>query len=150
MKLKELVGAGDWIVGITLPFAVLGNVANKLWPGVFRMCLGLPGLIVGIVLLAVGVPVWLFSVMQILRYVPRGRLITTGPFALVLHPLYTSVAMLVIPGCGFVLDTWLGPALGLILYGASRIFAGSEETLLSVRFPEEYSRYRQRVQLPWL
>ena len=150
MKLKELVGTGDRIAGITLPFTVLGIVANKLWPAVFHMGFGLPGLIAGVVLLAVGVQLWLISVAQILRYVPTGKLITTGPFALVLHPLYTSVALLVIPGCGFVLDTWLGPALGLILYGAARMFAGAEEKFLAVRFPEEYRRYRQRVLLPWL
>lgn len=57
----------------------------------------------------------------ILSGVPRGQLITTGPFTLVKHPLYTGVALLVLPWAGFLLDTWLGAALGSILYVATRM-----------------------------
>jgi protein-S-isoprenylcysteine O-methyltransferase Ste14 len=105
MKLRALVGAGDRIAVLTLPFAVAGIAANVVWPSVFHMGLERPGLVAGIVLLAVGVPLWLTSVAQILVQVPKGKLIARGPFALVRHPLYTSVALLVIPGCGLVLDT---------------------------------------------
>lgn len=62
---------------------------------------------------------WL--VVLILSRVPRGQLITTGPFTLVKHPLYTGVALLVLPWAGFLLDTWLGAALGSILYVATRM-----------------------------
>jgi protein-S-isoprenylcysteine O-methyltransferase Ste14 len=67
-----------------------------------------------------------------------------------LHPLYASVALLVLPGLGLVLDTWRGPAVGAILYIASRLFAGSEEKILASIFPKEYQAYRDRVLLPWL
>ncbi len=137
-------------MGLTLPFIVVGVIANVLWPAVFRLGLGTTGLVIGLVLLAAGVPLWLTSVAQILIWVPRGKLITTGPFALILHPLYTSVALLVLPGCGFLLDTWLGIALGGILYISSRIFSPSEEKILTRIFPKEYPEYRARVLLPWL
>jgi protein-S-isoprenylcysteine O-methyltransferase Ste14 len=150
MKLKVLVGAGDRVMGLTLPFIIVGVIANILWPSWFRLGLGTTGLIVGIVLLAIGVPLWLTSVAQILIFVPRGKLITKGPFALMLHPLYTSVALLVFPGCGFVVDTWLGIALGVILYISSRIFSPREEKILSGIFPKEYPEYRSKVLLPWL
>jgi protein-S-isoprenylcysteine O-methyltransferase Ste14 len=150
MKLKHLVGEGGHVMGLTLPFLVVGIVANIIWPGVFRMGSQTPGLIAGIVLLVVGVPFWLTSVAQILILVPKKKLITTGPFALMLHPLYTSVALLVLPGCGLVLDTWLGPAVGVILYVSSRIFSAREEKLLTTFFPKEYPAYRARVLLPWL
>lgn len=150
MKLKVLVGAGDRVMGITLPFIVIGVAANIIWPALFHMGSGTPGMIAGIVLLVVGVPLWITSAVQILVWVPRKTLITTGPFALMLHPLYTSVALLVLPGCGLVLDTWLGPALGVILYVSSRLFSGSEEKLLAKYFPKEYPAYRGKVLLPWL
>ncbi len=67
-----------------------------------------------------------------------------------LHPLYTSVALLVLPGLGLLLDTWLGPALGVTLYVSSRLFSGSEEKTLASLFPKEYPAYRSRVVLPWL
>jgi protein-S-isoprenylcysteine O-methyltransferase Ste14 len=150
MKLKVLVGAGDKVMGLLLPFAAVGVAANILWPAVFHMAFRRPGLIAGIVILGVGVPFWLVSVAQVLTQVPKGRLITTGPYALMFHPLYTSVALLVLPGLGLLLDTWLGPALGVILYVSSRLFSRSEENTLASLFPKEYSAYRRRVVLPWL
>jgi protein-S-isoprenylcysteine O-methyltransferase Ste14 len=150
MKLKVLVGAGSRVMGFTLPFIIVGLATNLWRPAWFHMGLELPGLIAGIILLALGVPLWLVSVAQILIYVPRHRLITKGPFALVLHPLYISVALLVLPGVGLVVDTWLGPALGLILYLSSRMFSRSEEAILAKVFPTEYSAYRAKVLIPWL
>lgn len=150
MKLKALVGEGQHVMGLTLPFIVLGVAANITWPAVFRMGAGLGGLVAGIVLLVVGVPLWLTSAVQIIVWVPRKTLITTGPFRLVLHPLYTFVALLVFPGAGLVLDTWLGFVLGAVLYVASRIFSPREERLLEKYFPTEYPAYRKKVLLPWL
>jgi len=100
--------------------------------------------------LALGIPLWFTSAVQILLLVPQGKLITRGPFAITLHPLYTSVAVLVTPGVGLLFDSWLGFALGLVLYIVSRRFARSEEGELAKRFPAEYPAYRRRVLLPWL
>jgi protein-S-isoprenylcysteine O-methyltransferase Ste14 len=150
MRLKVLVGEGSHVMGLTLPFAAAGIAANLVWPSIFWMGFGTPGLIIGIVLLVIGVPLWLTSVVQILVWVPRKRLITTGPFALMLHPLYTCVALLVIPGCGLVVDTWVGFAIGAVLYISSRIFSPREEILLSGYFPAEYPAYRAKVLIPWL
>jgi proline iminopeptidase len=149
-KLRALVGAGDRIAGLTAPFVFLGLAANVLWPSVFRTGLGPVGLAVGAALLVVGVPLWLTSAMQLLVLVPKGRLITGGPFALVLHPVYTSVALLVLPGLGLLLGSWLGVLLGGVLYAAARRFERSEERELATRFPDEYAAYRKRVLLPWL
>jgi protein-S-isoprenylcysteine O-methyltransferase Ste14 len=137
-------------MGFTLPFIVIGVAANIMWPAVFRMGSGTGGLIAGIMLLVIGVPLCITSAVQIRVWVPRKILITTGPFALMLHPLYTCVALLVLPGLGLVLDTWLGPALGVILYVSTRLFSGSEEKLLAKYFPKEYAAYRAKVLLPWL
>ncbi len=137
-------------MGLALPFAAVGVAANILRPGWFTLGLGLAGWIAGIVLLAVGVPAWLSSVALILVRVPRKQLITTGPFAVVRHPLYTSVALLVIPGVGLLFDTWVGAAIGAILYASSRMFSPEEEKVLEREFPAAYPAYRKRVLLPWL
>ncbi len=129
---------------------MLGVAANVLWPSLFHLGLETTGLVLGGVLLAIGVPLWFVSAAQILISVPKGKLITRGTFAIMVHPLYTSVALLVIPGVSLLFDSWLGVAVGLALYLASRRFAPSEERELSKQFPEEYSAYRARVRLPWL
>jgi protein-S-isoprenylcysteine O-methyltransferase Ste14 len=150
MHIKALVGAGDRILALTLPFAALAVAANAHWPSAFRTGLGAVGMIAGAAFVALGVPLWLTAAVQILVSVPKGRLITSGPFALLLHPIYTSVALLVLPGCGLLFDSWLGFAIGLDLYVSSRLFAPNEERDLAARFPLEYPEYRRRVLLPWL
>ena len=149
-QIRLLVGEGDRIMVATLPFAAVGITANVLWPSAFHLGLGTMGLVLAGVLLGAGIPLWLISAVQILLLVPKKKLITRGPFAIMIHPLYTSVALLVLPGVGLLLDSWLGFVLGLVLYAASRRFAPSEERELTERFPEEYPAYRKRVLLPWL
>lgn len=150
MKLKVLMGSGDRILLSTLPFAAAAVILNILRPSWFALGLGVTGLVIGIVLLVVGVPTWLGSVALVLTMVPRKRLITSGPFAVMLHPMYAAVSLLVLPGLGFVLGTWSMIALGGILYILARIFAPAEEKILEKVFPKEYASYRGRVLLPWL
>jgi len=150
MKLKVLIGAGDRILLCALPSAVIVVVANVLKPSWFAMGFGLTALIIGLVLLAIGVPAWVASVALVLIEVPRRKLITSGPFAVVRHPLYVAVSLLVLPGLGFLLDSWLVIALGVILYVFARIFSPIEEKALEGVFPREYPAYRSRVLLPWL
>jgi protein-S-isoprenylcysteine O-methyltransferase Ste14 len=150
MRLKVLVGSGDKVMGLTLPFALIGIAANLAWPSAFRLGAESALLIVGIVLLVLGVPLWLTSVAQIIVNVPKKRLITSGPYRLMLHPLYTSVAILVIPGFGLMFDSWVGFAIGAVLYVSSRIFSVKEEEILAKYFPAEYPAYRAKVILPWL
>jgi protein-S-isoprenylcysteine O-methyltransferase Ste14 len=150
MKLKVLVGAGRQVMGLTLPFMLAGIVLNILFPTWFALGFGTGGVIAGVILLAIGVPVWISSVVLIIVRVPQKKLITTGPFAVVLHPLYTSVALLVLPGLGLLFDSWVGFVIGAVLYVSSRIFSPGEEKLLLQYFPKEYPAYRQKVLLPWL
>lgn len=151
MKLKALVGSGDRIGLAFLPFAVVGVVLNVMFPATFGV--GGPPPLLGAVsagMLAAGVLVWAWSVYLILRDVPRGRLITAGPFALVKHPLYTGVALLVLPWAGFLLNTWLGAALGLVLFVAARALEPREEQVLSRQFGAAWERYRRTVRIAWL
>lgn len=151
MNLKVLVGSGDRIGLLVLPFLVVGSVLNVAFPSVFAVG-GPPAALraVSIGVLIVGVTTWAWSVALILANVPRRELITTGPYSLVKHPLYTSVALLVIPWIGFLLDTWLGVLIGFALYIGSRMFAPAEEAALSETFGARWDEYRRSVKIPWL
>ena len=86
--------------------------------------------------------------MLIVTRVPRGELITSAPFAVVRHPLYTSVALLVLPWLGFLLDSWLGAVLGIALYVAARRYEIDEETELANKFDGAWEDYRAALLLP--
>jgi protein-S-isoprenylcysteine O-methyltransferase Ste14 len=151
MKIKALVGSGDKIMLLVLPFLIAGVILNVVFPSFFHAG-GPPEAlkIVSIVLIIPGVIGWLWSVALILSRVPQGKLITGGPFAIVKHPLYTSVALLVLPWLGFLLNTWLGAALGIVLYASSRIYSPAEETALAVAFGGRWEEYTRKVLIRWL
>ncbi len=86
---------------------------------------------------------------MILTRIPRGELITSGLYSLVKHPIYTSVALLVLPWAGFLCDTWLGVPVGITLYIGSRIFAPAEEAELSGKFGTAWHEYVGAVKIPW-
>ena len=151
MKLKVLVGSGDKIGLLTLPFLIIGLILNILFPSAFHV--GGPPIalkVISIILLIPGGIIWIWSVVLILTKVPKEELITYGPYSLVKHPLYTGVALLVLPWLGFLLNTWLGALIGVILYIASRIFSRQEEETLSKTFGATWDEYCNKVRIPWL
>jgi protein-S-isoprenylcysteine O-methyltransferase Ste14 len=150
-NVSALVGSGDKIGAFTLPFVIVGVLLNALYPSLFEVGGPPPALrVVSLIVLAAGLTVWAWSAVLILRKVPSGELITSGPYALVKHPLYTGVALLVLPWIGFLINTWLGAAIGIVLYVASRIFAPAEEAVLSETFGPAWDEYRNTVKIPWL
>jgi len=106
--------------------------------------------VLSVIVLIPGVTIWIWFVVLILTEVPRQKLITSGPYSFVKHPLYTGVALLVLPWIGLLLDTWLGVLSGIILYVASRIFSPEEERTLSEAFGPAWDEYCQGVKIPWL
>jgi protein-S-isoprenylcysteine O-methyltransferase Ste14 len=151
MSLKVLVGSGDKIILFTLPFLVIGLALNALRPSIFRIG-DLSGTVrvIALIMLIPGIVVWFWSAVLILVRVPKQQLITGGPFALVKHPVYTSVALLVLPAIGLLLNSWLGVGIGIVLYVGSRIFAPGEERQLSVMFGPAWSDYINSVKMRWL
>ncbi len=149
--LKDLVGSGEKIALLALPFLLVGLVLNVTVPSMFDVGGPSQALVaISVLVLIPGVTVWIWSVVLILWKVPRGELITSGPFALVKHPLYTGVALLVLPWLGFLLNTWLGAAMGIVLYVATRRYAPREEAELAQRFGPSWDAYCHSVRLPWL
>jgi protein-S-isoprenylcysteine O-methyltransferase Ste14 len=150
-KVKTLVGSGDKIGKAVLPFLLVGLALNVLRPAWFSV--GGPSATLAAVawaMLAVGVVIWLWTVVLILTRVPKHQLITSGPFRLMKHPLYTGVSLLVIPAIGFLLNSWLGVVLGIVIYLASRRYAPEEERALAETFGPAWDEYSDRVVMPWL
>lgn len=151
MKLKELIGSGDRIMLLTLPFLVIGLILNIMNPSLFSV--GGPSTllkVISILFLIPGLIIWIWSVILVLTKVPQKQLITNGPYAFVKHPLYTGVALLVLPWLGFLFNSWLGLLVGIVLYIGSRLFSPEEERVLSRTFGASWDAYRRKVKMPWL
>jgi len=151
LDLRKLVGSGDRIALFALPFVIGGVVIHIANPALFAVdATSGPIRTVAIFVLTIGVLTWAWSVGLILSRVPKGELITSGPYAVVRHPLYTSVGLLVLPAVGVLLGTWLGVLVGAAVYIGSRLFAPAEEAELRKTFGAEWEAYARSVKLPWL
>jgi protein-S-isoprenylcysteine O-methyltransferase Ste14 len=151
MALKRLVGSGDKIGLFALPFIVIGLALNIWKPNWFSV--GGPSnllKIISIIILIPGIIIWAWSIFLILKKVPEKKLITTGPFSLVKHPLYTGVALLVLPWFGFLFNSWLGVIVGGAFFAGRILFAPEEEGNLSKEFGVEWEKYTKKVIIPWL
>jgi len=151
MKIKALVGSGDTIMGLVLPFLVIGLALNILFPSIFSV--GGPSTtlkIISIIFIIFGVITWIWSAALIVIKVPQNKLITNGPFSLVKHPLYTGVALFVLPWIGFLCNTWLGALIGIVMYIGSRIYSPREEELLSNNYGIAWDKYCSNVKIKWL
>ena len=87
MNIRALVGSGDRIGLVTLPFLVVGVVLNIAFPSLFTI--GGPPTwfgVLSVLVLLVGVVNWAWCVYLLLIKVPRRELITNGPYAVVKHP----------------------------------------------------------------
>lgn len=151
MKLKILVGNGRKIGLFTLPFIIIGILLNILFPEFFRVN-GNSGLLlwISLLIILIGFINWIWTVSLILIKIPRRQLITTGPYAIVKHPLYVGVALLILPWVGLLCNTWLGIILGMVVYVGSRVYSPEEEKLLSKVFGAEWETYNKKVLFPWI
>jgi protein-S-isoprenylcysteine O-methyltransferase Ste14 len=148
--LKLLTGSGGKIGPFVLPFIILGFILYFIFPSLFTIPKSNLLKIFGLILLIWGIIVCIWSQILILIKVPKKQLIAKGPYALVKHPLYTGVSLLVLPGLGFLLDNWLGLLFGLILYIATRIYRPEEEKRMKKEFGEKYEKYSKSVLFPRL
>ena len=79
MKLKVLVGSGDKIGLLTLPFLIIGLILNIMIPSLSSV--GGPSIVlkvISIIILIPGVTIWIWSVVLILTKVAKKELITNG------------------------------------------------------------------------
>ena len=146
-----LIGSGDKIILFTLPFILIGMLFNIMSPSLFSVSGPTDTLsTISIIILILGLLNWLWCITLISTKVPKNKLITSGPYRVVRHPLYTGLALLVFPWLFFLFNSWLGVLIGLGIYIGSRVFAPKEEETLSNTFGGEWDKYCKKVLLPWL
>ncbi len=148
--LKLLTGSGNKIGPVFLLFVIFGFILYFIFPSLLSIPKSNLLHFFGLLLLILGLIVCLWSQILILIKVPKKQLITKGPYALMKHPLYTGVSLLVLPGLGLLLGNLLGPIFGLILYIATRIYRPEEEKRMRKEFGEKYEKYAKSVLFPKL
>lgn len=80
------------------------------------------------------------------------KLVTTGPYRLVRHPVLASLLILLVSNA-IVISRWIAGVIAFAIYIAgTEIRVRAEDGLLARRFPESFPQYRSRVRayLPFI
>lgn len=75
----------------------------------------------------------------------KNKLATTGIYALIRHPMYAGIIILVNPALAILLRSWSLLEACLIFYFIWRHFVKKEEKQLIKDFGEEYKEYSKKV-----
>lgn len=144
--------------GLILWLSPLAYLLNPVWMAWSRI--GLPdwsrwlGVVVGI--LCVGLLYWLFSsigsgITPTSATRRQHRLVTSGPYRWVRHPLYTVGSSMFV-AFGMMADNWFIAALGVLVFVGMAARTPKEEANLIEKFGDEYRKYMKNTGrfLPYL
>ena len=102
-------------------------------------------IVAGILLLAVGVPIWVAASKEVDRAYEGGYLATQGVYALCRHPAYGNAIFFTIPGILLFFRSWLLLTVPVAMYILFRLFIGKEEAYLRQAFGKAYLEYAREV-----
>ncbi len=141
----------QWGVGPKFTFLSLGySIVIVLINYIFFPTLTIPiprllSLVLGIILIIIGVPIFIMPGLTIHKYFNEGKLATKGVYAYFRHPIYGSWIVFIVPGVVLMLNSLLGLTVPFFMYGVYKFLIREEEEYLEEKFGEEYFEYKRKV-----
>jgi protein-S-isoprenylcysteine O-methyltransferase Ste14 len=142
----NIVGQGGKIILFMMPSLIAAMVVHASFPSVAALPEAMRFIQpVGYALLVPGLILWGTALIQLLTDFPKGKLITTGAYGVVRNPIYSSVALFVLPAVALITFTWVYLVASVFLYAGVMIFIGTEEKQLRQIFGKQYEDYLMQV-----
>ena len=140
-------GAGPKWGLVSAPFLAVAIAVHVLcYPRFVIRQVPYPVLVIaGSLLTATGAGIYFAAASELRKGIRRGRLVTTGLYSFVRHPLYASWTFFLAPGIAVLSQSWLLVPIPLVMYVAVRIFVLAEDKALSERFGEAFGEYRKKT-----
>jgi len=140
-------GVGPRIGFVTAIHFALTLAIDRITTPLFQItALSVPAaVIIGMTLIIIGLLLYLLTLSALLRARRENQLITTGPYRLVRHPLYTIAIAFFCPGFCVMFRSWLVLTTVIAQAVALRIFIGREEQPLLATFGHAYEAYRRKT-----
>jgi protein-S-isoprenylcysteine O-methyltransferase Ste14 len=152
----NLWGVGIRVITLVVVIVILRTVGVKnffggsspLSSGPSNMAVA----ILGVVLCGLGIGLAIWARVHLGRnwgmpmsHKKDPELVTSGPYSLIRHPIYTGVFLAAV---GSILTTGLLWLLLLIVMGIYFIYsAGEEEKIMTAAFPDQYPAYKARTKM---
>ncbi len=106
-----------------------------------------PFLIAGIVLLVIGVAWYIATLTLMIPAIKNNQLVTRGVYRFCRNPLYFALLILLLPGLGLVLNSWIIPIASILGCLAFKKFIHEEEEMLERIFGNDYKNYKTKTPL---
>lgn len=146
-RFRDMLGVGPkWGLASALCFAVAVAGHILCHPRFVIVQISYLGLtIAGSLSIVVGISLYLAALLDLRKGLREGRLVTTGLYSFVRHPLYASNILFVVPGIALLCRSWLLLCVPLCMYAAFRLFIPAEDGELRKRFGRPFEEYRSRI-----
>ena len=100
---------------------------------------------IGIILILMGIPFYILSLVTVLRAFKEGRLVTQGVYGMCRHPVYAAWVIFFVPGIVLLMNSWIGFSAPVVMYVILRILVKEEDGYLERIFGAEYLAYKEKI-----
>lgn len=140
-------GVGPRIMLITSPFLISAIYTELTYFDFTKFTLPDNPVFInfGWIWLAIGIVLFIASMVQFSRNFPKGKLLTTGMYACSRNPIYSCWIVLILPSIGLICNNWLFFVSAMAMCTATLLLVKEEEKQLSEVFGEEYVKYKTKV-----
>jgi protein-S-isoprenylcysteine O-methyltransferase Ste14 len=139
-------GVGPKFTFVSLAIAILVFTIHFVWLAHIKFPLPQTlTLILGIVLVIIGIPIYLVPGLTIDRYFKKGELATRGVYSYIRHPIYGSWIVFIIPGLVLLLNSLIGMLVPILMYAGFKIFIVEEDRYLEEKFGQKFVEYKRNV-----
>ena len=147
MEKLSFLGVGPKIGRIMLPYLAIAIALTIIFPAIFTFGEPVrePLMIAGIIVLAIGLVFYLFTVIRMLPGIRANVLVTGGTYRLCKNPLYSALILFIVPGLGLLLNSWIVLTASILAYVVFRKYIHVEEELLERLFGDEFRKYRDKT-----
>jgi len=100
---------------------------------------------VAAVLIFLGIPFYIISIVTIKRAFTAGHLVTEKTFGMCRHPVYSAWIIFFVPAIMLLCNTWIGLTAPLMMYLLLLKLVKKEEVYLESVFGREYLAYKEMI-----
>lgn len=139
-------GIGPKLVVSIIPFIVALAIVNIIFYPMFQIPIHPIFLILpGVALILIGFYIYFKSILAVKKAYDESILLTSGFFAYMRHPVYSSFIIFITLGIICLFNSWFLLIIPVIFYLLFRIYIKPEEIYCLKKFGEKYTHYKENV-----
>lgn len=146
MKNMSYWGVSPKMMILLIPFIILFASLHFIFYPAFLLPINpIWMVVIGLVLISIGTPIYLSSVKTIKKAYFSSKLVTTGIYGHMRHPLYASFTLFIFPGIVCLFNSWILFMIPISYYLIFKLYIKEEEEYCLEKFGELYKIYKEHV-----